>query len=35
MRVAEGEDEHVHMYFVIAAAVPRKRCISTKEIVVG
>ena len=33
MRIAEGEDEHIHMCFVGVAAVPRKRRIATKEIV--
>ena len=34
VRIAEGEDEHVRVCFAGATAVPRKRGISTKEIVV-
>ena len=34
VRVAEGEDEHVHVCFVGVAGVPRKRSVSTKEMVV-
>ena len=33
MRIAEGEDEHVHVCFVGFAGVPRKRGVSTKEMV--
>ena len=34
MRIAQGEDEHVRVCFVGVTDVPRKRGISTKEIVV-
>ena len=34
MRIAEGEDEHVRVCFAGVTAVPRKRGISTKEMVV-
>ena len=34
MRVAEGEDEHVLVCFGGGNAVPRKRGVSTKEMVV-
>ena len=34
MRIAESEDEHVHVCFFGVAGVPRKRGISAKEIVV-
>ena len=36
VRVAEGEDEHVLVRFAgAAAAVPRNRSVSTKEMVVA
>ena len=35
VRIAEGEDEHVRVRFVGCAAVPRKRGVSTKEMVVA
>ena len=34
VRVAEGEDEHVLVVFGGLDAVPRKRSVSTKEMVV-
>ena len=34
VRVAEGEDEHVLVVFGGLAAVPRKRGVSTKEMIV-
>ena len=34
MRVAQGEDEHVLVRFGDITAVPRKRSVSTKEMVV-
>ena len=34
VRVAEGEDEHVLVLFGGVAGVPRKRGISTKEMIV-
>ena len=34
MRIAEGEDEHVQVRFGDVTAVPRKRSVSTKKIVV-
>ena len=34
VRIAEGEDEHVRVRFVGCAAVPRKRGVSTKEMVI-
>ena len=33
VRIAEGEDEHVHLRFGGVTAVPRKRGVSTKEMV--
>ena len=34
VRIAEGEDEHVLVCFDGITAVPRKRSVSTKEMVV-